>query len=77
MKEFWEQSISLLPSANKIDCFYIEYRPWIKDKTHLYRVFFRTVDAYTDHPASIPLWVESFGSTAEEALQSFIGKWSK
>jgi len=80
MKELWEQAIALLPKKSLVGQFYIEYKPWIKDKTHLYRVAFSTTGIFQPRiyeKLPYPGYITGFGATPEEALQNFITKWEK
>jgi|WetSurSiteA1Bulk_404760.scaffolds.fasta_scaffold469481_2 hypothetical protein len=82
MKELWEQAISLLPATKFISTFGLNYRPWIRDKTHLYMLHFYFDNGYWRNitqvpPKGVPYWNTGFGRTPEEAIQNFIDKWNK
>lgn len=78
MKELWIQAILLLPSTKNIDSFFLCYRPWIRDKSHLYLVRFRANNYHRPIDKWFyPQWVDGFGATPEEAIQNFITKWKK
>lgn len=80
MEEEYIEAISYLPPTKYIESFYLDYRPWIRDKSHRYRVVFVAITYdYEKHkpiniPTSIPYMCTGFGATPKEALINFTFK---